>query len=448
MDWLHDAARRNPHAPALIVGESTVPYGDLDGLADRVAAAVAAAGPQLGSRVAYWGEQNLRAVAAAWGIPRAGAWAVPLSTRLPAATAMALTRRAGVGGLWALASDAEMHRLRPALGGPPQGGPPDPRSRFVVFSSGTGGRQRGVVLSGANVAAAVAASRARIGNESHHRWLCVLPTSHVGGLSILWRCAERGAAVVLEERFDAVRVAGLLAEGQVECASLVPTMLRRILEAHPGPYHQVVAVLVGGGPADPALLERALDAGLPVLATYGSTETCSQVATVVPGAERASLGTVGPPLDGFEVRIGPGGRIEVRGPAVAAGDLDGVDRPVASWVMMGDLGGFDAEGRLVVRGRADRVVVTGGTNVHAEAVEQVLADYPGLADVHVRGEPDPEWGNAVVADVVVAEGHEFDAGEVASWAGGRLARHEIPKRWRVVESIERTELGKHPGAGG
>jgi len=423
---------------------TTITYGELNDLAARVAGAVRGAGPVLGERVAYWGEQSLRAVAAAWGIPRAGAWAVPLSTRLPAAAAMDQTRRAGVRGLWGPADDDELLALRPAREDAGHDGAPAPGVRYVVFTSGSEGDPRGVVLTGGNIEASVAASRARLGNGPDDPWLCVLPTSHIGGLSILWRCAEQGAPVVLEERFDATRVAGLLADGEVRFASLVPTMLRRMLEAHPGPYEGVSGVLVGGGPADPVLLEQALDAGLPVLTTYGSTETCSQVATVAPGEEREALGTVGSPLDGFEVRIGTIGRIEVRGPAVSTSDVDGTPRP-GEWLAMGDIGRIDEGGRLVIEGRADRVIVTGGVNVHPDAVEAVLGGHPGLADVHVRGESDPEWGTAVVAEVVVAEGAGFDEGAVAEWARVRLAGHQVPKRWRVVDHIERTELGKRSG---
>ena len=442
MDWLRRAAHQHPDRPAVAVGGSSLVYGELDGLADRVAAAVRGAGPVLGARVAYWGEGSLRAVAAAWGVPRSGAWAVPLSTDLPAAAAMDLTRAARVRGLWALGSDADLEGLRPAEP-VERGGPDDPEARFVVFSSGTEGAPRGIVLTGGNVAAAVAASRRLLGNGPGDRWLCVLPTSHVGGLSILWRSAEAAGTVLLEERFDAGRVAGILAGGEAEYASLVPTMLQRVLAAHPGPYEGVKAVLVGGGPADPRLVERALDAGLPVLTTYGSTETCSQVATVAPGEERLSLGTVGRPLDGLEVRIGATGRIEVRGPAVAEETVEGRFREAADWLETGDLGGFDEDGRLVVEGRADRVIVTGGLNVDPEAVEAVLAGHPAVGDVRVIGEPDPEWGTAVVAEVVPAPGVRWDEAAVAGWARRRLGGARTPKRWRTVARIDRTALGKH-----
>jgi len=442
MDWLHRAAQQRPDAPAVIAGAATLSYGDLDELADRVAGAVGGAGPGLGERVAYWGEQNPRAVAAAWGIPRSGAWAVPLSTQLPAADAMTLTRRAGVRGLWAVPTEEDLAGLRPATQREATG-PPDPDGRFVVFTSGTGGTPKGVVLSGSMIAAAVGASRANLGNGPDDPWLCVLPTSHVGGLSILGRGAEQGAPVVMEDRFDAGRVAELLSSGAVAYASLVPTMLRRLLDLHPGPYEGVKGVLVGGGPSEPDLLARALDAGLPVLATYGSTETCSQVATVSPGDQPEAHGTAGRPLDGFEVRIADDDRIEVRGPAVATETIDGPFRRTEEWLPMGDLGRFDAAGRLIVEGRADRVIITGGVNVHPEGVEAVLAAHPAIAEVRVSGVPDPEWGAAVVADVVVADGATFEEGRVAAWARARLAGAQAPKQWRVVDGIDRTELGKH-----
>jgi len=443
MDWLHEAAEQRPDATAVTAGETSITYGELDDLATRVAAAVRSAGPVLGERVAFWGEQNLRSVAASWGIPRSGAWAVPLSTRLPAAEAMDLTRRAGVRGLWALAADTDLGGLRP---GEPRehAGPPSPDARYVVFTSGTTGRPDGVVLNGPSIEAAVSASHANLGNGPDDPWLCVLPTSHVGGLSILWRSAAQGAPVVMLERFDPNEVAGILANGEVRFASLVPTMLRRLLEVHPGPYEGVKGVLVGGGPADRGLIERALDAGIPVLSTYGSTEACSQVATVAPGEERASLGTAGRPLDGVEVRIGETGRIEVRGDAVATETIGGPMRDPDDWLPMGDIGRFDDEGRLVIDGRADRVIVTGGVNVHPDAIEAVLIGHPGIADVHVSGSPHPEWGMAVTAEIVLAGGVRFDERATAAWSRSRMPGYQIPKVWHIVDQIDRTELGKHP----
>jgi O-succinylbenzoic acid--CoA ligase len=323
---------------------------------------------------------------------------------------------------------------------------------LVVFTSGTSGGGRPVVLTGTNLAAAAAGSQARLGNGSGDRWLCVLPLYHIGGLSILWRCARDGGTVVLEESFEAERAAALLASGGIAFASLVPTMLRRLIEAHAGPFPGVRAVLVGGGPSDPDLLAGARRAGLPALQTYGMTETASQVATEAPGEAGRRPGSAGRPLDGFEVRVvdaagrplppGEEGRLEVRGPGVSPGYFGEPERPTEAWFRTGDTGRLDAAGYLFVAGRADAVIVTGGENVHPEEVEAVLRQHPGVADARVFGEPDPEWGRRVVASVVPADPGGLDVAQLEAFARAHLAPYQVPKRWELVAQLAHSELGK------
>ncbi len=305
----------------------------------------------------------------------------------------------------------------------------------LVATSGTTGAPRWVVLTQGNVAAAVAASQARLGNSAADRWLLVLPLHHVGGLSVLWRTVAAGGAMVLHERFDAGRAAAVLRSGEATIASLVPTMLHRILAAEPGPYPPA-RVLLGGAAAPPDLVARGLDAGLAVLTTYGMTEACSQVATVAPGEERAALGTAGRPLDGVEVTVGADGRIAVAGPTVSPGYAGGPPREGP--FVTSDVGRFDAAGRLVVLGRADDVVVTGGEKVWPHHVEQVLRQHPEVTDAAVHGVPDPEWGERLTATYA----GEASAADLAAWAAARLPPHAVPKDWRRVHAIPRTALGK------
>ncbi|MBN2113487.1 MAG: AMP-binding protein [Acidimicrobiia bacterium] len=452
MDWLHTSASCFPNDPALSWGGEVVTYAALQAAADGVAADLAASGVAPGDRVALWGEGTPAAVAALWGIPRAGAVAVLLSPRLPPTTVMQLAEATGVRAVWGRGPGLDLPRSRRRYRLPPpgRGGPPDPEARFVVFTSGTSGGGRPVVLTGANLAAAAAASQARLGNGRGDRWLCVLPLYHVGGLSILWRSAREGGEVVLEPSFEAGGAADLLASGRIAFASLVPTMLRRILEQCPGPFPGVRGVLVGGGPSDPGLLEAARRVGLPALQTYGMTETASQVATEAPDEAGRRPGSAGRPLDGFEVRaVGDSGRVqppevegrlEVRGPAVSPGYLGEAERSQEAWHRTGDSGWLDADGYLFVAGRADAVIVTGGENVHPEEVEAVLREYPGVADARVFGEPDPEWGRRVVAEI--ASTGQLDLAGLEAFARSRLASHQVPKRWRVVDSLARSEMGK------
>lgn len=304
---------------------------------------------------------------------------------------------------------------------------------LVVFTSGTTGGPKGVRLTISNLAAASEASVSHLGHGPGDVWLGAMPLYHVGGLSVLVRSAYAGGAAFLQDRFEPASFAAAL-RGRATIASLVPTMLRRLLDDDPGPYRGLRAALVGGGPIPEGLLERAADAGLPVLPTYGMTETFGQVATLRPGA---SVGRRAHPLPGIEVRIGEGGRIAVRGEQVSPGYLGEPDHS-SPWLITGDLGEIDDEGALRVLGRADTVIVTGGENVDPARVESRLVEHPRVDEVVVLGLPDEEWGE-VLACLYTGPAQPD---ELRSWLGRRLPGYMVPKRWRAVGGIPRTPLGK------
>jgi O-succinylbenzoic acid--CoA ligase len=189
-------------------------------------------------------------------------------------------------------------------------------------------------------------------------------------------------------------------------------------------------------------MRRALDAGLPVLATYGSTETCSQIATVAPGEQEAAMGTVGRPLDGLTVTVdaddGGVGEILVHGEAVSVGY--GLEPERTGPLRTGDLGRFDEDGRLVVVGRADDLIRTGGERVVPQRVEDALVDGVTVTAAAVVGVADAEWGELVTALVVVGDG--YDPEGIIRRARQSLAPHEVPKRWVVVESLPTLDNGK------
>jgi O-succinylbenzoic acid--CoA ligase len=305
----------------------------------------------------------------------------------------------------------------------------------VLFTSGTTGAPKPVVLTRANHEASAIASAWNLGVAPDDRWLCVLPLHHVGGLAILWRSAIYGTTVVLHERFDAAAAVAAIESGEVTLASLVPTMLRRMREAglsHPG---RLRAVLLGGGPVPRDLLEWSSAIGLPVLQTYGMTETASQVATLRAEEALRHHGSAGRPLLGVELRIGEDGEILVRGPMVAASALadDG-------WLHTRDRGRLDENGFLHVEGRLDDVIVTGGENVMAGEVEDALMAHPAVADVAVAGRPDAEWGQAVTAWVVLAT-HVPD-GELAAHCRRLVSPHKVPKSFVRVDELPRNAAGK------
>lgn len=304
----------------------------------------------------------------------------------------------------------------------------------VLFTSGTTGPARGVRLTEGNWEAAVRASAEFLDHRPEDVWLAAMPLHHVGGLSILYRSAYVGAAVRWLPTFDTRAVAGALRE-DVTLASLVPTMLRRILDHDDHRYRGLKAVLVGGGPIPPGLLEAAHARGIPALPTYGSTETCAQAATLPPGSPPRYAVF---PLPGVDIRVGEDGRIRVRGAQVSPGYVDEDDRPPDEWFVTSDLGVLDDDGGLRVLGRADQVILTGGENVYPVRVEMTMAGHPDVTAAVVVGVPDSEWGEVVVA---AYEGR-VQPDPLREWLKTRLAPHEVPKRLVQFDRLPEAGGGK------
>lgn len=309
----------------------------------------------------------------------------------------------------------------------------------ILFTSGTTGPAKAVRLTAANWQAAVVSSAAHLDHGPDDVWLAPLPLHHVGGLSILYRTAHVGGEVAWLPRFDVAAVAEEL-RGRATFASLVPTMLQRVLAHDRGSFRGVRAVLVGGGPIPAGLLEEARARGLPALPTYGMTETCAQVATLRPDS---ALRYAAHPLPGVEVRIGPGGRIEVRGPQISPGYADEDDRPPGAWFTTPDRGELEPDGAVKVLGRADDVIVSGGENVDPRRVEAVLLGHPRVVAAAVVGVEDREWGTAVAA---VYEG-DVEPDRLRRWFRSRLAPHEQPKGLTRVDRIPTGSTGKPDPAG-
>jgi o-succinylbenzoate---CoA ligase len=415
-DWLTAAARERPDHAALDLEGRRVTYAQLDEAADRTARVMAGRGVAEGSLVATTLGPGLAFAELLYALPRLGAIIVPLNPADPMRIETALTVEAPPDG-----PESEVS-LRRAV---------DPDAvHSIIHTSGTSGRPRPVELSYANHHASAQASAANLGVDPADRWLGLLPLFHVGGLAVLLRSAIYATTAVLHERFDALRVRDAFAAGEVSLASLVPTMLARIRAAgleHGSPT--VRAILLGGGPIPGELLDWALAAGLPVSPTYGMTETASQVVSAAPG-ERSGL-----PLPGVELRTGADGEILVRGAMVARGAL-GTD----GWLHTGDRGHIDGEGRVHVDGRLKEIIVTGGENVSPVEVEEALLSHPAVADAGVAGVPDPEWGEAITAFVVLSRPATPE--ELRDWTREHLAPHKVPKRVEMVSELPRNAAGK------
>jgi O-succinylbenzoic acid--CoA ligase len=297
----------------------------------------------------------------------------------------------------------------------------------LLHTSGTTAAPKPVELTDANFLASALGSAVALGLDPDERWLCPMPLVHVGGLSIPIRSSIYATTVLVHPRFDVDAVMAALTDPaeRITLVSLVPTMLARLLDAGLRRPPALRWALLGGGPIADSLLERAAEAGVPVAPTYGMTETCSQIATF------------GFPLPGVEIRIAGDQEILVRGPVVAprAPAEDG-------WLRTGDLGTLDSRGRLRITGRRSDTIITGGENVAPAEVEGVLLAHPAVADAAVHGRPDSEWGEALVATVVLRGGAVLDPAELRAHCASRLPPFKVPKLVELAEQLPRSASGK------
>jgi o-succinylbenzoate---CoA ligase len=348
----------------------------------------------------------------------------PLDARLPPARLAALVD--------ALAPDTVEDRdgVTTVRSGQERGVAED--TAVIVPTSGSTGAPKGVELSAAALRYSARASLARIGARPGERWLCCLPAMYIAGIQVLVRSLVSGTDPVLAERADARTVA---ASG---CAhvSLVPTQLWQLLDGREGDMSTPLAgfrsVLLGGAAAPAGLLDAARACGVPVVTTYGMTETCG--------------GCVydGIPLDGVRVRVDGDDRIWLAGPVLFSGYRPGSTTLGDGWLRTGDLGRLDSDGRLAVRGRADDVINTGGYLVVPGEVAAVLQTCPGVRDVAVLGQPDPEWGERVVAVVAPADPANPPTLELLRLhVRERLSRYAAPSRVVMVDAVPMLPSGKH-----
>ena len=328
-----------------------------------------------------------------------------------------------------LIDDDGTHALR-------AGRPVDASVGAVVATSGTTGGPRFVELTTAGLtASATAVHRALDADPARDRWLACLPLHAVAGLAIVARAHTTGTPLVVHPRFDARAVA----EAASECSlvSLVPTTFHRLLDFDPDAAARYRRVLLGGAPVPSSLRARAADAGVHTVTTYGLTETGG--------------GCVhdGHPLERVEIDLAPdSAEILVRGPVVMRSYRDDHSPPADTWrdgwLRTGDIGRRDTRGRLEVVDRLKDLIITGGVNVSPTAVEAGCRDTPGVADLAIVGEPDPEWGERVVACVVptdlVAPPSLAELRAAGRAAGLRPA--DLPRALRIVATIPRTPGGK------
>ncbi|MEP7053049.1 MAG: class I adenylate-forming enzyme family protein [Pseudomonadota bacterium] len=330
---------------------------------------------------------------------------------------------------------------------------PDERALAFVPTSGSSGTPKLTLLSRRAFLALADADAERVPPRSEDRALLCLPLSHVGGLSVVLRCLlARRCCVVFRGPglLDSIpELAQTLVDERISLLSLVPPVLARLLREAPGALAQAPlrALLLGGQACSEALFTEARAHGLPILTSYGLTETCSQASTLAwPVPERVGtrngVVSVGFALPGVELRVAQG-LIEVRGPTLFSGYV-GEPSPFTAdgFFPTGDRGELDPQLGLFVFGRQNELIITGGENVDPSEVEHALLACGGLGAVAVFGIPDAEFGATVAAALEPAPGVPFDERTLFAALDKTLASFKQPRVVRVVEALPRLPSGK------
>jgi len=483
---LHRSLQRHPDKDALIhLGEGAprrLTFSMLLPSVAQQAAALAAQGVRAGDRVALLApndDRMVQALLACWWL---GAVACPLNIRWSAPELADALSDSGAALLLADESLAHFVARRDtpiltldALAA--QAGElaelPDTRAggdslAAILYTGGTTGRAKGVMLSHANFWAATVARGAELPNSPDSVALLVAPLFHVAGLGRLLGQLIVGGTCITLARFQPDRVLDAIEHHAVSDIVVVPTMLQSLLDAPEFRRERVqglTRVAFGAAPMPPDLLARALEA-LPqaeFFQAYGMTETAGAVCMNPPANHRAtarvpglvnSVGRAGlgseilvTDEEGRELPRGEVGEVVVRGPMVMGGYWRQPDTTQAAfrdgWLRTGDAGRMDGGGHLFIVDRIKDMIISGGENVYGGEVETVLRGHPAVAQAAVVGVPDARWGEAVHAVVVLKAGSATIAGEVLrDWCRQRLAGYKCPRAFSFVPELPLSGAGK------
>ncbi len=475
-DFVRHHAARQPESAALLdsVTASTWSWAELDRRAVAIAGVVRALGLGPDERVGLVLGGTALGVAALHGMVRATVSAVLVHPKLAApevesllalsaCRALLIDPATGVAAPTGIAAvaldeidvDARIESVATAVA------TAEPLPEFLLATSGSTARPKLARLPLDRIAASAEAWTTFLPPASG--WLLSLGLAHVAGIGIVARAARAGVPVVVPGGPGAAAllaaIDGAASRGVVVShLSLVAAQLAAILDATEDgpPPDGIAAVILGGGPLPESLLLRAVAAGWPVIPSYGMTETASGVVALAVAEVASHAGTAGRALPRVDLRL-DGGRIAVRGPMVFPGylgdpgpdggdaDTDPTGPDAHGWFHTGDLGTLDADGRLTVLGRVDDVIVSGGEKVAPAEVEAVLLEHPDVRDAAVVGIPDPTWGNAPAAVVVLQRGADPSDDDLRAHARARLAGYKVPIRFVRVAALPRTDLGKVAG---
>lgn len=481
-DLLARRARLDGGREAIVSGEERLTFSEFDERVDRAAAWLRGLCLRPGDRIAVLARNGTALLELYYAAARAGLILCPLNYRLAVPELAAILRDCGAALLLA---EADFTPAAAALtetvgvpltliGSGPEDYPalrdrskpadmeelaPDP-PLVLVYTSGTTGRPKGVLLTQSQMVWASATMAASLDYRRADRSLIATPLFHVGGLSFATLFVHLGACAVVLPQWEAATAARVIADEAVAHFFAVPAMLQVWLE-WPGfadaDFRSLRWILCGGAPLPRSIALTFAAKGVPVAQTYGASETAGPATFLQPDEAVARLPSAGRPFFHTDLRVigsdgspcppGINGHVQVRGPHVFQrywNDPDATNTAFDGlWLRTGDLGHIDPRGYLHIAGRAKDVIITGGENVHPAELEELLELSPDILEVVVIGIPDERWGEVVCAVVVPHPGRTVTLDGIRAALDGRIARYKLPSQLRLSSiPLPRTATGK------
>lgn len=355
-------------------------------------------------------------------------------------------------------------RLEDATRGQPDAGPAiagDPEDPLLMlYTAGSTGRPKGVPITGRNLFFSASNWIVELGLRRTDYTLSALPLFHIGG-HVLWTLPHLmiGAKVLLLRRFEPEAFLRIIERERVTNTYLIPAMAKMVIASPQWRRHDLGSLrFVGsGGEAVPESVAGAFrEIGIPILNSYGLTETSDGTTSLRPYDAGKPAHCIGKPLpfvdvklvtpEGREAAPGEEGEIAHQGPTLVDGYWGRPEETAKAfrdgWFFSGDVGVRDEDGYLYFLGRKDDMIVTGGENVYPAEVEQAILSHPKVADVAVLGVPDERWGQAIKAIIAPRGGALIDEKELAKHLEVRLSRFKRPRIWRFVDQLPKIGSGK------
>ncbi|GBF12256.1 o-succinylbenzoate--CoA ligase [Tepidibacillus sp. HK-1] len=473
LNWLYKRAELTPNRIALQIEGQTWTFSELHQNVRMLAYRMYGLGMKKGDHVAFLLNNDLYTVEIIHALTYVGAVVIPLNTRLSRQEIAYQLQDAKVDYLLfdqeyaeqvpepngkglSVVRVEELYRTK-LIEGAIQTEIDLNQTFTILYTSGTTGKPKGVMLTYGNHWWSAIGSALNLGLDVNDRWLACLPFFHVSGLSILVRSVVYGIAVVLHKKFDAKKVNQSIKEDRVTLISVVSTMLSQMIEdlgdsSYP---ESLRCVLLGGGSIPQPLLAKSKQLAIPVFQTYGMTETASQIVTLAPEYMLDKLGSAGKPLfpsqikivDGDrEMKAGEAGEIVVKGFNVTKGYFGNEQATneviYDGWLRTGDIGYLDQDGFLFVLDRRKDLIISGGENIYPAEVESVILEHPAIEEAGVVGQSDPKWGQIPVAFVKVKEGQEVTEADLISFCKERLAKYKVPVSFTFVDELPRNAAKK------